>query len=110
MTPDPASDEELFACDSQPSWENPDASNIMGYCDPATDAVLERALATYDLRERARLYQRHQHILTENRPVLFGWAARFVEVRSDDLISTAGPLSTSSLTWWWQLETLAVMR
>ena len=87
-----------------------DPNNATGYCNPETDAVLAQALATYDLRERARLYRRHQQILAEQRPMLFGWAPKFIEVRSDDLTSTVGPLSTSSPTWWWQLETLAVMR
>ena len=32
-TPDPATDEELFGCDSQVSLENPYAANVMGYCD-----------------------------------------------------------------------------
>ena len=109
-SPDPASDEELFACDSVPTREHPSAGNAMGYCNRDTDDALGEARATYDLRERARLYRLHQQILAQERPMLFGWAARLLEVRSDDLTSTAGPLSTSSLTWWWQLETLAVIR
>ena len=107
---DPGPDGESFACSSRPTPASPDLDNATGYCNPETDTVLAQARATYDVRERARLYRRHQQILAEQRPMLFGWAPTFIEVRSDDLTSTAGPLSTKSQTWWWQLETLAVMR
>ncbi len=108
--PDPGPDGEVFACGSRPTREKPDTNNATGYCNPKTDALLAQALATYDVRERARLYRLHQQILAEERPMLFGWAPKLFEVRSADLTSTDGPLSTSSATWWWQLETLAVMR
>ena len=85
---------------------NPLGFNFMGYDSPESDAVLAQARATYDLPDRARLYQAHQRILAEDRPILFGWSALLRDARSDRLESTQGPLETDTSTWWWQLETL----
>ena len=85
---------------------NPEGNNMMGYASRESDTLLEQGRATYDPRERARLYREHQRILAEDRPVLFAWSPRIREARSDRLASTSGLLSTTSGTWWWQLETL----
>ena len=87
---------------------NVEGNNYMGYASQEGDLLLEQARATYDPRERARLLRQHQRILAEDRPVLFAWSDRVREARSDRLGSTHGPLSTSTSTWWWELETLFI--
>ncbi len=87
---------------------NPKGNNMMGYASPESDALLEQGRATYDPRERARLYRQHQQILAEDRPLLFAWSPRIREARSDRLESTRGQLATDTSTWWWQLENLVL--
>jgi len=82
--------------------------NYMGYDSPESDELLAQARATYDLPERARLYQEFQRTLARDRPILFGWSALLRDARSDRLESPQGPLATDSSTWWWELETLFV--
>jgi len=87
---------------------NPEGNNYMGYASRESDSLLEQARATYDPRERARLYREHQRVLAKDRPVLFAWSPRLREPRSERVVSTRGPLATDTSTWWWQLETLFV--
>ena len=103
---DPARDDPIFRSDNVTSRENPEGDNVMSYENTEVDDLLDRARATYDLEERARLYQKVQVHLADDRPMLFAFALRLVEARSDQLTSTAGPLATTSGTWWWQLERL----
>jgi ABC-type transport system substrate-binding protein len=86
----------------------PAAFNYMGYSSAESDSLLDRGRATYDQRERARIYREWQEVLAEDRPVLFAWSALIREPRSDRLESTIGPLETDTSTWWWELETLFV--
>ena len=88
--------------------DNPQGNNYMGYDSRESDRLLERARATYDPRERARLYREHQRVLAKDRPVLFAWSPRLREPRSERVVSTRGPLATDTSTWWWQLETLFI--
>jgi ABC-type transport system substrate-binding protein len=78
----------------------------MGYKSEEVDDLLARARETYVLEDRARLYKQVQLALARDRPMLFAFAHRLVEARSNQITSTAGPLSTSSATWWWELERL----
>jgi ABC-type transport system substrate-binding protein len=71
----------------------------MGYMSEEVDALLGKARETYVLEERARLYRQYQLILARDRPMLFAFALRLVEARSDQLTSTAGPLSSASAIW-----------
>jgi ABC-type transport system substrate-binding protein len=103
---DPGIDASVFLSSHITSSENRDDDNLMGYENDEVDALLDKAKATYVLEERARLYRQYQLILAHDRPMLFAYALRLIEARSDQLTSTAGPLSSSSPTWWWQLERL----
>ncbi len=87
---------------------NPFGFNYMGYDSAASDALLDEGRATYDQRERARIYREWQEVLAEDRPVLFAWSALIREARTDRLESTRGPLRTDTSAWWWELETLFV--
>jgi len=103
--PDPSF---IFDSSAIVTESNPLGFNFMGYDSPESDELLAQARATYDLPDRARLYQEHQRILAEDRPILFGWSALLRDARSDRLGSTQGPLETDTSTWWWQLETLFI--
>jgi ABC-type transport system substrate-binding protein len=72
--------------------------------------LLEEARATYEPRERARLYQEFQRVVAEDRPVMYAWSPRVREAVSDRLGSTEGPLPADTSNWWWQLETLIVQQ
>lgn len=107
LTPDPDYSA-IFHSSEVVTASNPFGFNYVGYSSAEGDSLLDRARATYDPRERARLYQEHQQILAEDRPVLFAWSAQLRDPRTDRLKSTEGPLGTATSTWWWQLETLYV--
>jgi ABC-type transport system substrate-binding protein len=87
---------------------NPEGFNYIGYASERGDALLDQARATYDQRERARLYREFQELLAEDRPVMYAWSPRIREARNDRLESTQDPLASDTSTWWWQLETLFV--
>jgi ABC-type transport system substrate-binding protein len=103
---DPGLSDTIFQSSHITSSENPNDDNLMGYESKEVDALLKKARETYVLEERARLYRQYQLILADDRPLLFAFVLRLVEVRSEQLTSTVGPLPSSSATWWWQLETL----
>jgi ABC-type transport system substrate-binding protein len=103
---DPGLNDTIFLSDHVTSRENPEDDNLMGYKSEEVDDLLARARETYVLEDRARLYKQVQLALARDRPMLFAFAHRLVEARSNQITSTAGPLSTSSATWWWELERL----
>lgn len=86
----------------------PAGFNYIGYESAESDSLLDQGRATYDQRERARIYREWQRVLAEDRPVLFAWSALIREARSARLQSTRGPLENDTSTWWWELETLFV--
>jgi len=90
------------------SAEQPQGSNFMGYSNPRVDELLDRGVATYDQRERARIYRELQEVLAEDRPVLFGWAPRIQEALDAGIGLTDGELNLSSRQWFWQLEKLVL--
>jgi len=90
------------------SAEQPNAENVMGFSNPQVDALLDAGITTYDQRERARIYREFQQVLVEQRPVLFGWAARIHEAIDARLGLTEGELNLSSRQWFWQLEKLVL--
>jgi len=90
------------------SAENPRGLNFTGFADPRVDALLDRGIATYDQRERARIYREYQQLLAEDHAALFGWAFRVHEAIGRDLGLMEGELNLSSRYWFWQLEKLVV--
>jgi ABC-type transport system substrate-binding protein len=90
------------------SAEDPLGANFMGFADPRIDALLERGIATYDQRERARIYRDFQQVLAEDHAALFGWAFRVNEAIDRDLGLTEGELNLRSRSWFWQLEKLVL--
>ena len=61
-------DDPLFHSRSISSAEQPGGPNVMGFSDPRVDELLDRGLATYDQRERARIYRELQDVLAAARP------------------------------------------
>jgi ABC-type transport system substrate-binding protein len=105
---DPGLEDSVLRTSDISSEDNEDGENIGGYSNPVVDQRLDEARSTYAIRDRARIYSEVQNIVAEDRPILFAWAVRQVEARSGRLRSTAGPLSGSSVTWWWRLEKLVL--
>jgi ABC-type transport system substrate-binding protein len=108
-TPDPGINDPVFLSSEVSTATNQDGENMAGYSNPEIDALLDKARSTYEIPARARLYREYQEILAKDRPMLFAWAPRLVEVRSSRLTSVDGPLPESSATWWWELEKLALV-
>lgn len=99
----------LFDSRSASSEENPDGANAMGYRNPEVDALLDAGIATYDQRERARIYREFQTILAEDRPVLFAWAYRLRDaITSGVRMADGAEINERSGYWWWRLEELSV--
>lgn len=90
------------------SPEQPNAANFMGFSNPQVDSLLNAGITTYDQRERARIYREFQQVLVQERPVLFGWAARLHEALDARLGLTEGELNLSSRQWFWELEKLVL--
>ena len=90
------------------SGQNPASDNFMGFNDPAVDQLLDQGKATYDQRERARIYRELQQVLAHDQPVLFGWGGRAHEAMDSRLRLTDGPLDLRTGMWWWQLEKLVL--
>jgi peptide/nickel transport system substrate-binding protein len=90
------------------STENPDSPNFMGFANSEVDRLIDEGVATYDQRERARIYRQLQEVLAEEQPVLFGWGTRTQEALDSRLRLTDGPINLDSRMWWWQLEKLTL--
>jgi ABC-type transport system substrate-binding protein len=100
--------DDLWHSRSATSAEQPQGLNFMGFSNPRVDELLDEGIATYDQRERARIYRELQEVLAEERPVLFGWSARVHEALDARIGLTDGELNLSSRQWFWQLEKLVL--
>jgi peptide/nickel transport system substrate-binding protein len=100
--------DELWHSQSVTSEEQPQNFNFMGFSNPRVDELLDQGIATYDQRERARIYRELQEAIAEDRPVLFGWSARIQEALDARIGLTDGELNLSSRQWFWQLEKLVL--
>lgn len=90
------------------SPEMPDGINFIGFADAEVDRLIEAGVATYDLRERARIYRDLQLRIAELRPVLFAWSPRSTEALDAQLGLTEGEINFESREWCWQLEKLVL--
>ena len=100
--------DELWHSRSVTSEEQPQNLNFMGFSNPRVDELLDQGIATYDQRERARIYRELQEVIAEERPVLFGWSSRIQEALDARIGLTDGELNLSSRQWFWQLEKLVL--
>lgn len=98
----------LFHSSLISSEEMPDGLNFLGFADAEVDRLIDAGIATYDLRERARVYRELQLRIAELRPVLFGWAPVATEVLDARIGLTEGELNRASRQWCWQLEKLVL--
>jgi len=80
----------------------------MGFADPEVDDLLAQGIATYEQRERARIYRQLQEVLAREQPVLFAWGNRTNEALNSNVHLTDGPINLGSRMWWWQLEKLSL--
>ncbi len=90
------------------SAENPHGANFMGFANQEVDRLMDEGVATYDQRERARIYRQLQELLADEQPVLFAWGTRSHEALDSRLRLTDGPINLDSRMWWWQLEKLTL--
>lgn len=86
------------------SPEHPNGYNFMGFANAEVDRLIDEGVATYDQRERARVYRKLQEVLADEQPVLFGWGTRVHEALDPQLRLTDGPINLDSRMWWWQLD------
>jgi ABC-type transport system substrate-binding protein len=100
--------DELWHSSSVSSEEQPRTLNFMGFANPRVDELIDQGIATYDQRERARIYRELQQVLAEERPVLFAWGSRLEEALDARLGLTEGELNLSSPEWFWHLEKLVL--
>ncbi|MDP8905408.1 MAG: peptide ABC transporter substrate-binding protein [Chloroflexota bacterium] len=98
----------LFHSSQISSEEQPAGLNFMGYRNERVDALIDAGLATYDQRERARIYRELQEIIAEERPVLFAWAGRSHDVIDSRLGYVDEEINLGSPQWFWQLEKLTL--
>jgi ABC-type transport system substrate-binding protein len=99
-----------------PSWSsrqittaaNPYGMNFMGYSNPTVDQLLDEGIATYDQRDRARIYRQFQNVLADDQPALFAWSDRVHDALDSRLRYTDGPINMGSRMWWWQPEKLTL--
>jgi ABC-type transport system substrate-binding protein len=99
----------LFDSRFASSEEQPDGPNVMGYRNPRIDELLDAGIATYDQRERARIYREYQTILAEEHPVLFAWAYRLRDaITAGVRMADGGEINEASGFWWWRLEHLGL--
>jgi ABC-type transport system substrate-binding protein len=80
----------------------------MGLANPRVDELLEEGVATYDQRERTRIYHELQRVFAEERLMLFAWADNAHEHISTRLGSVDGELNFVSREWPWELEKLVL--
>ena len=90
------------------SAEQPNTLNFMGFTNERSDELLDEGIATYDQRERARVYREFQKVLADEHPALFAWASRIHEALDTRLGLTDGELNLSSRQWFWELEKLVL--
>ena len=90
------------------SPEQPGTLNFMGYSNLRVDELIDEGIATYDQRERARIYRELQQILAEEHPGLFAWSAPNHEALDARIGLTEGELNLSARYWFWELEKLVL--
>ena len=100
--------DELGHSHSVTSATNPAGLNFMGFADARVDRLLDEGIATYDQRERARIYRQLQRLIADEHPVLFGWSPRIHEALDARLGLVDGDLDLSSRQWYWELEKLVL--
>ena len=101
-------DDRLFHSSQISSEDQPAGFNFMGYRNERVDTLIEAGVASYDQRERARIYHELQEIIAEERPVLFAWAGRSHDVIDARLGYVDGEINPASPQWFWQLEKLTL--
>jgi ABC-type transport system substrate-binding protein len=98
----------LWHSRSVTSEEQPQGFNFMGFRNSRVDELLDQGIATYDQRERARIYRELQEVIAEEHPVLFGWSSRTYEALDAGLGLVDGEINLGSSQWMWQLEKLVI--
>lgn len=94
-------DSAMFACDQRP----PNGDDYSRECDPQLDAAERAALATDDTTQRKQDYATIQRILARDRPVVFLWFAKRIDVANSDLrgYRPAHVETTLWNTWQWSI-------
>jgi peptide/nickel transport system substrate-binding protein len=107
---DPDDAQGVFGSDRLTSAMNPDDANYIGFSDPEVDRLLAQGAQTYDIEDRAPVYQRIQEIVAAKRPYIFAYAFGGKTALAAGVGSTAGDLDLTSPFWNWRLTELVVQR
>ncbi len=94
-------DATLFMCNQFP----PNGQNNFHICSHDLDAAEATALTEYDQDKRKAAYDRVQHILAEQQPLMIVWWVRRQDIVNSDLknYKPAHAVTTFWNTWEWQL-------
>jgi ABC-type transport system substrate-binding protein len=87
---------------------NGDRGDWGAFSDPALDALVKQAKASYDRAEQVRLYRQAQQEIATQQPYLFLWASNTYDVVRSAVTTVDGPLDLSAPNWAWQPERLVV--
>ncbi len=87
---------------------NGDRPDWSGFSDPALDAPVKQAKATYDRADQVRLYRQAQQEIAARHPYLFFWASNTYDVVRAAVATVDGPLDLKVPNWAWQPERLVV--
>jgi ABC-type transport system substrate-binding protein len=99
--PDPYS---LYHGDECSTAENPSTFNYICYNNPEINALIERGKATFDIDERAAIYQEYATLKAQDVPTLLGWADIAREGLRRSVSTTEGPFQLDSPTFGWELH------
>jgi peptide/nickel transport system substrate-binding protein len=94
-------DSTLFMCDQMP----PNGQNTVHFCNQELDAAENVAMTEYDQDKRKIAYDKIQHILAEQEPIIIAWYLRRQDIVNSDLknYKPAHAVTTFWNTWEWEI-------
>lgn len=94
-------DSTLFMCNQMP----PNGQNTVHFCDKDLDAAENVAMTEYDQDKRKVAYDKIQHILAQQEPLIIVWYLRRQDIANTDLknYKPAHAVTTFWNTWEWEI-------
>ena len=94
-------DSTLFMCNQFP----PNGQNAYRFCNHDLDAAQQMAMTEYDQDKRKIAYDKIQHILAEQEPIVIVWFVRRQDIVNSDMrnYKPAHAVTTFWNTWEWEL-------
>ncbi len=94
-------DSTLFMCNQMP----PNGQNTVRFCNKDLDAAENDAMTQYDQDKRKIAYDKIQHILAQQEPIIITWYLRRQDIVNSDLknYKPAHAVTTFWNTWEWEI-------